>query len=145
MIEKRKGWSLHVPPTPPHKPTPPREKILTFTRKWIHTAYDSCYIGDIKLPEDCSHADVYVESHVDHGDLTMDFYVVKSNETDNPDFQLELKRWNENYQQWVLDDKEYHKELVEWTEWKQQQQAIEREKELKKAEELLRRHGRLND
>lgn len=145
MIEKRHGWSLHVPPSPPPRPQPPREKTITYTRKWVHTAYESCYVGDIKIPEGYSYADLYVETCQNYGDLSMEFYIINRAESDNPTYQHELKRWEENHSKWAAEDKEYHEELKQWTLWKQQQQSMELEKDLKKAEELLRRHGRLGE
>ena len=150
MIKKRKGWSVYMKPWAPSAPRKPEKTIIDVRRVPIHTV-DRCSefkLSDILafLPYGVKLDEVRAEINAERGydddtDVTINFYSTVETVSDNPNYEKQLKEYNKEYQEWKKEKSEYAKEVKEWKLWVEQEEKLDLERRLKRAQDLLTKHG----
>ena len=140
-IKPKSGWSIFRKPDVPNAPTKPMKTISE--RKKICTKYDSVELSELKLPAGLTINNIYIDTHYSEAncEVIIDFYILENVLNPNFDnlmkfYEIDLKKYNEN--------KSKHKEeLKQWKLWVEQEKADALACDLERAQNLLKKHGKL--
>ena len=122
---------------PHRKPTPPKKTIIECTEEEITTLHDDdryVRIGDLKLPPGIDHKDLLVELYdpFDNGNFWGRIFLRDEREVPNKNYEKQLKKYEKDLAKWESEVKSL-----------KEKKKSKLEDELKHAEKLLKKHGRL--
>lgn len=150
-IKRKKGWSRYSKPLLSNAPIKPQEFIYLNSRSIIaekHIYTDIKYSkSDFTIPNDLSFDDIsfeIIEDETSYGDRDMKiiFYSKKDSKQPNPYYEKQLEAYKKALAEWHKRKEEFKQELVQWKLWVKQEEEKDLQKKLKRAQELLEKHGK---
>jgi hypothetical protein len=149
-IKPKKGWSVYSKPWAPSKPREPKKTYIDHDRQEIGSVGlcegdDNSYCElQIPLPEGVNPDNVvFVLMRTGENEHTLRFYNKSPREVENPHYEREMKYYKKALEKYEADKAAHKEELKEWNAWKKQEEEAQLQRNLKHAEDLLKKHGRL--
>lgn len=149
-IKKKSRWTLYTKPYGPHKPVKPNKHL---TR--IEDEVAMLFIGNefsladlkIKSVDDLKNYYVCISTSPGYEDddvnVSISVYKRTTKLEDNPSYDKEMLRYNEQMLKYEQAMKDHADEVKAWSAWCDQVKKEQLENDLKKAEALLKKHGKL--
>lgn len=146
-IKPRKGWSRYSRPYAPCKPRPPVKNFVDEQRTELgRISSFPTSLEAIHVPEGVDWSNINVDLLAEVSDYLdtyeLVFYTYKTIETPNPHYESQMKQHEKDLVRWEEEKAHHDAELKEWKAWVKQEEASDLEKQLKIAEDLLKKHGR---
>jgi hypothetical protein len=151
-IKPKKGWSVYSKPWAPSKPHEPKKTYIDHDRQEIGSVGlsegdDNSYSElQIPLPEGVNPDNVvfvFTSDYSDGHEHTLRFYNKSPREVENPHYEREMKYYKKALEKYEADKATHKEDLKVWKEWVAQEQEAQLQRNLKHAEDLLKKHGRL--
>jgi hypothetical protein len=141
-MKNKKNWNIYLKPYGPVKPIEPEKKINQYDELEIAEDYDTFInLSTIELPSGVDWHDVEIRfSPSDHA-VHWKAVSNKQIEIDNPRYESQLEEYKKRLEDWKLKKIEHDKELQEWEIWCNLQKEKQLQRDLKRAEALLKKHG----
>lgn len=151
---KVKKWSIYNEPkfykSAPQMPRKTIENIscidhatLTFDRDGeVFKLSDLTLLNDKTLPDVSMRASIdYI--YEDDPEITIRFFTQEATLIANVNYDKEMAKYKRDYAKYKEEKEQHKKDLEEYSVWKKEQEGITLANQLKKAEELLRKHGKI--
>ena len=153
-IKPRKGWSVYSAPRLPSKPKEPKKTYIEYGKQEIGSVAlcegdDNSYAKlQVPIPEGVNPDDVVFilrKDYYDSDDIeyTLKFYNKSPREVENPHYEREMKNYKKALEKYEVDKATHKEELKVWKEWAEQEKNKDLQRNLKWAEDLLRKHGKV--
>ena len=150
-IKAKKGWYVGWEPRAPYEPRRPEEFYETeeFTELSVHdVANDPCghkctRLSDIRLPEGVKSEDVVIKYFDADGDNGYKFGTVVTKRHRHPNYKQDLARYEKDIKAYEVAVERHKEDVKLWKLWVKQDRAAYVERQIKNAEAVLRKHGRL--
>ena len=151
-IKPKKEWSRYSKPIMPSAPDKPIEELTVEDHKILFSKEMSRYskysLSDFNIPEGVDWKDISVEveplsSYDDDDDrVELKFYLTTTVSQPNPNYQRALKLYEKNLKEYKEKKAAYKEEIKQWKLWVKQEEEDTLQRNLKNAEEFLRKHGK---
>lgn len=151
-IKPKKGWSRYYKPIMPSAPDKPIEELTVEEHKILFSKEMSRYskysLSDFNIPEGVDWKNISVEieplgSYDDDDDrVELKFYLTTTVSQPNPNYQRALKLYEKNLKEYQEKKAVYKEEIKQWKLWVKQEEEDTLQRNLKHAEEFLKKHGK---
>ena len=152
-IKPKKEWSRYSKPRMPSAPVKPIKELTVEEHQVLFSKNMSKYckysLSDFIIPEGVDWKDISVEVSFDSYDededddsIELKFYLTTTLSQPNPNYQRALKLYEKNLKEYQEKKAAYKEEIKQWKLWVKQEEEDTLQRNLKNAEEFLRKHGK---